>query len=81
MFPKMKKYEKVASGDYEEAEYIVQSSRKPSVLNTILILFILVASNTITWVFSVRNREKDFIDPRTLYGMFAALESLESYRY
>lgn len=77
----MKKYEKVASGDHEEAESIAHSSRKPSVSNIILILFIFVPSNTVTWVFSVRHREKDFIDPRTLYGMFATLESLELYRY
>ena len=78
MFSKLK-YKKVASGDYEEAESFIHSSgatRKRSVSNLILILFILLASNTVTWFLSTRYEKKVSIDAHTPYGMFSALEKL-----
>jgi hypothetical protein len=77
MFPRWK-YEKVASGDHDEVESFSHSSfratSKRSVSNLILMLFILVASNTATWFFSTRYQKNVTIDARTPYGMSSTLE-------
>jgi len=82
MSPKIT-YEKLSNGEHEEFGSLISplspSTRKRSVVNLMLILCVLVVSNTITWVLSTRastgDHRKIFLDLPTPY---AGLEKNQS---